>query len=53
MNGKSTGLLRAVVLMKKEITRKIIVMIGENIMDYNNIYNFKNPIRDRFKFCVN
>ena len=20
-------------------------MIGENIMDYNNIYNFKNPIR--------
>lgn len=31
--------------MKKEMTRTITVMIGENIMDYNNIYNFKNPIR--------
>ena len=30
MNGKSTGLLPAVVLMKKDMTRKIAAINGEN-----------------------
>ena len=32
LNGKSTGLLRAVVLMKKGMTRKIIVINGEHLL---------------------
>ena len=30
LNGKSTGLLPAVVLMKKDMTRKITAINGEN-----------------------
>ena len=36
MNGKSTGLLPAVMLMKKDMTRKIIPMIGEMANMNNN-----------------
>ena len=46
MNGKSTGLLRVVVLMKKGMIRKIIVTSGGHKMNFNDMQALSFEIKN-------